>query len=256
MLWLAGGGWWGVAAVVVSTLACALTALAFWIDCAFFLAFELVVRTTWLPWYVKCVIGAFVVGAWVFLGLLALAGLARAQEEARLATDPDSPVLPALSYGDAEGEVRRVLLCVDCFGVLEVPVTADDAEIKKAYRKKLIVVHPDKNPGKARCEEAFDRVKTAFEKIGKEEDRARYARALEERTGGCTMRPRARPARRRRTPRRRARARPGPEPAGRRGRGGGRRGATTGTTGSDGRTRRRRPARRRRAFAMYYRNTY
>ena len=70
--------------------------------------------------------------------------------------------------------MRRVLLCVDCFGVLEVPVTADDAEIKKAYRKKLIVVHPDKNPGKARCEEAFDRVKP-FEKIGKEEDRARYA---------------------------------------------------------------------------------
>ena len=97
LLWLAGGGWWGVAAVFVTTLACALTALAFWIDCAFFLAFELVVRTTWLPWYVKCVIGAFVVGAWVFLGLLALAGLARAQEEARLATDPDSPVLPALS---------------------------------------------------------------------------------------------------------------------------------------------------------------
>ena len=180
LLWLAGGGWWGVAAVVVSTLACALTALAFWIDCAFFLAFELVVRSTWLPWYVKCVIGAFVVGAWVFLGLLALAGLARAQEEARLAADPDSPVLPALAYGDAEGEVRRVLLCVDCFGVLEVPVTADDAEIKKAYRKKLIVVHPDKNPGKARCEEAFDRVKTAFEKIGKEEDRAQYARALVE----------------------------------------------------------------------------
>ena len=180
LLWLAGGGWWGVAAVVVSTLACALTALAFWIDCAFFLAFELVVRSTWLPWYVKCVVGAFVVGAWVFLGLLALAGLARAQEEARLAADPDSPVLPALAYGDAEGEVRRVLLCVDCFGVLEVPVTADDAEIKKAYRKKLIVVHPDKNPGKARCEEAFDCVKTAFEKIGKEEDRARYARALVE----------------------------------------------------------------------------
>ena len=180
LLWLAGGGWWGVAAVVVATLVCALTALAFWIDCAFFLAFELVVRSAWLPWYVKCVVGAFVVGAWVFLGLLALAGLARAQEEARLAADPDSPVLPALAYGDAEGEVRRVLLCVDCFGVLEVPVTADDAEIKKAYRKKLIVVHPDKNPGKARCEEAFDRVKTAFEKIGKEEDRAQYARALVE----------------------------------------------------------------------------
>lgn len=180
LLWLAGGGWWGVAAVVVSTLACALTALAFWIDCAFFLAFELVVRSAWLPWYAKCVTGAFVLGAWVFLGLLALAGLARAQEEARLAADPDSPVLPALAYGDAEGEVRRVLLCVDCFGVLEVPVTADDAEIKKAYRKKLIVTHPDKNPGKARCEEAFDRVKTAFEKIGKEEDRARYARALVE----------------------------------------------------------------------------
>ena len=180
LLWLAGGGWWGVAAVVVSTLACALTALAFWIDCAFFLAFEHVVRASWLPWYLKLVFGVFVLVAWGFLGLLALAGLARAQQEARLATDPDSPVLPSLAYGDAEGEVARVLLCTEYFGVLEVPVTADDAEIKKAYRKKLIVTHPDKNPGKARCEEAFDRVKTAFEKIGAEEDRARYARALVE----------------------------------------------------------------------------
>ena len=180
LLWLAGGGWWGVAAVAATTLACALTALAFWIDCAFFLAFEHVVRASWLPWYLKLVFGVFVLVAWGFLGLLALAGLARAQQEARLATDPDSPVLPSLAYGDAEGEVARVLLCTEYFGVLEVPVTADDAEIKKAYRKKLIVVHPDKNPGKARCEEAFDRVKTAFEKIGREEDRASYAGALAE----------------------------------------------------------------------------
>ena len=180
LLWLAGGGGGGVAAVFVTTLACALTALAFWIDCAFFLAFEVVARSAWLPWYLKVVFGVAVLGGWGFLGLLALAGLGRAQQEARLATDPDSPVLPSLAYGDAEGEIARVLLCTEYFGVLEVPVTADDAEIKKAYRKKLIVVHPDKNPGKARCEEAFDRVKTAFEKIGKEEDRVSYAEALAE----------------------------------------------------------------------------
>jgi hypothetical protein len=180
LLWLAGGGWWGVAAVVVSTLACALTALAFWIDCAFFLAFELVVRSTWLPWYLRLVVCVLVLLGWGFLGLLALAGLARAQEEARLALDPDSPVLPALAYGDAEGEVARVLLCTDFFAVLEVPVTADDTEIKKAYRRKLIETHPDKNPGKARCEEAFDRVKTAFEKIGTTDNRDDYLRALAE----------------------------------------------------------------------------
>jgi curved DNA-binding protein CbpA len=89
-------------------------------------------------------------------------------------------VLPALAYGDAEGEVARVLLCTDFFGVLEVPVTADDKEIKKAYRQKLIETHPDKNPGKARCEEAFDRVKTAFEKIGTTDNRDDYLRLLAE----------------------------------------------------------------------------
>lgn len=180
LLWLAGGGWWGVSATVATTLACALTALAFWIDCLFFLAFEAVARTSWLPWYLKLVVCVVVLLGWGFLGLLALAGMARAQEEARLATDPDSPVLPSLAYGDAEGEVARVLLCTEYFGVLEVPVTADDAEIKKAYRKKIIETHPDKNPGKARCEEAFDRVKTAFEKIGTTEHRDDYLRALAE----------------------------------------------------------------------------
>jgi hypothetical protein len=126
------------------------------------------------------VVCVLVLLGWGFLGLLALAGLARAQEEARLALDPDSPVLPALAYGDAEGEVARVLLCTDFFGVLEVPVTADDKEIKKAYRRKLIETHPDKNPGKARCEEAFDRVKTAFEKIGVADNRDDDLRLLAE----------------------------------------------------------------------------
>jgi hypothetical protein len=200
-------------AVVVATLVCALTALAFWIDCVFFLAFEAVARTSWLPWYLKLVVCVLVLLGWGFLGLLALAGLARAQEEARLATDPDSPVLPALAYGDAEGEVARVLLCTDFFGVLEVPVTADDKEIKKAYRKKLIETHPDKNPGKARCEEAFDRVKTAFEKIGTTDNRDDYLRALAEAHARMHHAAAGGPASSGHAPSPGARASKGPEPA-------------------------------------------
>jgi len=50
----------------------------------------------------------------------------------------------------------------DYYEVLGVSKSADEAEIKKAYRKLAIAHHPDKNPDDASAEEKFKEAAEAY----------------------------------------------------------------------------------------------
>ena len=62
----------------------------------------------------------------------------------------------------------------DYYEVLEVEKTASVEEIKKAYRKKAIQYHPDKNPGDKEAEEKFKEAAEAYEVLSNADKRARY----------------------------------------------------------------------------------
>ena len=64
----------------------------------------------------------------------------------------------------------------DFYDILGLSKNASVAEIKKAYRKKAIQYHPDKNPGDAKAEEMFKKAAEAYEVLGNEEKRAKYDR--------------------------------------------------------------------------------
>ena len=62
----------------------------------------------------------------------------------------------------------------DYYEILEVTKTATVEEIKKAYRKKAIQYHPDKNPGDKEAEEKFKEAAEAYDVLSNPEKRSRY----------------------------------------------------------------------------------
>jgi molecular chaperone DnaJ len=64
----------------------------------------------------------------------------------------------------------------DYYDVLGVARNAGEDEIKKAYRKKAIEHHPDKNPGDKAAEEKFKEAAEAYDVLSDGDKRARYDR--------------------------------------------------------------------------------
>lgn len=62
----------------------------------------------------------------------------------------------------------------DFYQILGVNKNATPEEIKKAYRKKAIEFHPDKNPGNAEAEENFKAAAEAYETLSDAQKKARY----------------------------------------------------------------------------------
>ncbi|MFV0470313.1 MAG: molecular chaperone DnaJ [Dysgonomonas sp.] len=72
----------------------------------------------------------------------------------------------------------------DYYEVLEVTTTATVEEIKKAYKKKAIQYHPDKNPDNPDAEEKFKEAAEAYEVLSDEQKRAKYDRYGHSAPGG------------------------------------------------------------------------
>ena len=68
----------------------------------------------------------------------------------------------------------------DYYAILGVPRDADDAALKRAYRKNAVRWHPDKNNGSAEAEEKFKQVGEAYDVLSDSNKRAVYDQFGEE----------------------------------------------------------------------------
>ncbi|KAK3925733.1 DnaJ-like protein subfamily C member 17 [Frankliniella fusca] len=67
---------------------------------------------------------------------------------------------------------------VDLYELLGIASTSTVSEVKKAYRKKALTCHPDKNPDNPRAAELFHQLSKALEILIDEQARAAYDKVL------------------------------------------------------------------------------
>lgn len=64
----------------------------------------------------------------------------------------------------------------DYYEILEISRTSSSEEIKKAYRKKAMQYHPDRNPGDQEAETKFKEINEAYDVLKDEQKKAAYDR--------------------------------------------------------------------------------
>lgn len=75
----------------------------------------------------------------------------------------------------------------DYYEVLEIAKNASQDEIKKAYRKKALQFHPDKNPGDTEAEKRFKEISEAYEVLSDDNKRSLYDRYGKDGLSGAGM---------------------------------------------------------------------
>lgn len=101
-------------------------------------------------------------------------------------TDADEPAA-ATTQGKADKAVEllaRISATGDFYKILDVDRDADDAAIKKAYRRAALSLHPDKCQLEG-SKEAFQKLSSAFGCLSDEGERAYYDRTGRERGAGA-----------------------------------------------------------------------
>ncbi|XP_071963034.1 dnaJ homolog subfamily C member 17-like [Antedon mediterranea] len=73
------------------------------------------------------------------------------------------------------------VLDLDLYSILDVPPEATESEIKKAYRKKALKCHPDKNPDDAKAAAEWEKLAKTLEVLIDATARAAYDRLLKAR---------------------------------------------------------------------------
>mmetsp|Transcript_18191 Transcript_18191/g.29583 ORF Transcript_18191/g.29583 Transcript_18191/m.29583 type:complete len:269 (-) Transcript_18191:39-845(-) len=75
--------------------------------------------------------------------------------------------------GEIGAEIRRIFSCKDFYEILVVPRSCNENDLKKAYRKLAIKLHPDKCHLTG-AEDAFKKVSTAFSCLNDSRQRSAY----------------------------------------------------------------------------------
>lgn len=73
----------------------------------------------------------------------------------------------------------------DYYEILEIPKSASQDDIKKAYRKKALMYHPDRNQGNVEAEKKFKEISEAYEVLSDEKKRSMYDRYGKEALSGA-----------------------------------------------------------------------
>jgi molecular chaperone DnaJ len=67
-----------------------------------------------------------------------------------------------------------VLSKQDYYEILDIDKSADEKDVKRAYRKMAMKYHPDRNQGDSEAEEKFKEINEAYEVLSNAEKRSRY----------------------------------------------------------------------------------